>query len=177
MPGLDSSEVQSLNAVEVKRRELRIRIARIRGQLDASAAASKFFARINQDTQIQRQEAEAELLALDESGAQGVLDGWGEFTPLDKAARAERLAGANAGLDWLASNPTSTQAEFVAAVQAGLEARRTADGRLARIHSASGVGEMWLRTAIQEGKASDWPTFRDRLVSASDRTTALEDLD
>lgn len=174
---LDQDEIHNLNAVEVKRRELRIRLSRLRGQLDASAAASRFFARVNQDTQLLKVEAEADLLALDESGAPATLDGWGEFTPLDKAARAERLAGANSGLDWLDDNLTSTQADFVAAVQAGLEARRVADGRQARIHTAAGIAEMWLRTAIQEGKATDWPSFRERLLAAVDRETALEDLD
>lgn len=176
MPGLDTDTVQEMNAVEVMRRELRVRIARIRGQLDASAAASKFFARINQDTQVQRTEAEAELAALDASGAPGVLDGWGEFCQIDKEAKAERLAGANSGLDWLAAHTSSTQTEFVAAVQSGLEARRTADGRVARIHNAAGIAEMWLRGAIQRGTVTDWPTFRDRLLAAVDRATALEDL-
>jgi len=138
---LTTDEIHDLNAVESKKRDLRVKLAKIRGELAASAAASKFFARINQDTQIQREQAEAELRDLEESGAIGILDGWGMFTPTDRAAKSERSAGATSGLQWLKANPTSTQTEFVTAVASGLESARVAAGRNFRLNVAAGIAE------------------------------------
>jgi hypothetical protein len=37
---------------------------------------------------VQVNQAEAELRALEESGAVGITDGWGEFTPVDTVAKS-----------------------------------------------------------------------------------------
>lgn len=85
---IDPGEVQQRNATEANKRELRYRMGRVRGHLDATAAASKFFVRVNQDTRIEHDEAE--LRTLEESGAMGLTDGWGEVSPVDNVAKGER---------------------------------------------------------------------------------------
>ena len=174
---LTTDEIHDLNAVESKKRDLRVKLAKIRGELAASAAASKFFARINQDTQIQREQAEAELRDLEESGAIGILDGWGMFTPTDRAAKSERSAGATSGLQWLKANPTSTQTEFVTAVASGLESARVAAGRNFRLNVAAGIAEMWVRTAVARKRATDWESFKTYVLAALSDEDALENME
>src|SRR5690348_8286440 len=136
---IDAGEVQQRNAVEAKKRELRYRLGRIRGHLDATAAASKFFARVNQDTRIDHDEAEAELRTLEESGAVGITDGWGEFSRVDTLTKSERQAGGTDGYEWLVANPTGDVTTFTSTVAAGMLAHATARGRTQAIQRAAEI--------------------------------------
>lgn len=175
---IDTGEIQQRNAVEAKKRELRYRLGRIRGQLDATAAASKFFARVNQDTRIQHDEAEAELRTLEESGAVGITDGWGEFSPVDKLAKEERQAGGTDGYEWLVANPTGDAAGFTTEVAAGMLAHATARGRTQPLQRAAEVVPLWIGFAFAANKipAADWPSFRALLLAAVDLNSALESM-
>lgn len=176
---LTPEQIHDLNAVEAKKRELRVKLAKIRGELGASAAASKFFARINQDTQIQREQAEAELRALEESGAIGILDGWGMFTPTDRAAKSERKAGATRGYEWLLLNPTGDPQGFSDAVNSGMQEHATAAGRAQPLQRTAQLVPLWIGFAFAAKKISsaDWPSFRGLLLAAVDLSSALENMD
>ncbi|ADO68695.1 hypothetical protein [Stigmatella aurantiaca] len=175
MAKIESGEIQKLNAVEAKKRELRVRVARIRGQLDASAAATKFFARVNQDTQIQKEEAEAELRALEESGSSGITDGWGEFTAVDGIAKGERRAGALKGYGWLVLNPQGEVAEFVAAVETGLHEHATAGGRSVPLQRGGQLVALWVCCTYEAKKseAPSWEAFRAALLTAPEPESVL----
>lgn len=172
-------EVQQLNAAEAKKREIRYRLGRIRGQLDSTAATSRFFARVNQDTRVQHEAAEAELRTLEESGAVGITDGWGEFSPVDTLTRDERQAGGTDGYEWLVANPTGDVTTFTSTVSAGMLAHATARGRTQPIQRAAEIVPLWIINAYAANKISvaDWPSFLDLLLAAVDLTTALESMD
>ncbi|OJH35569.1 hypothetical protein [Cystobacter ferrugineus] len=173
---IDPGEVQQRDAAEANKRELRYRMGRVRGHLDATAAASKFFARVNHDTRIEHDEAEAELRMLEASGAVGFTDGRGEFSPVDNVAKGERQAGATDGYEWLVANPTGDAAGFTTEVAAGMLAHATARGRTQPLQRAVEVVPLWLTVALAANKipAADWPSFRDLLLAAVDLATALE---
>jgi hypothetical protein len=175
---IDPTEVQQRNAAEAKRREIRYRLGRIRGQLDATAAASRFFARVNQDTRVQHEAAEAELRTLEESGAVGITDGWGEFSPVDNVAKGERQAGATDGYEWLVANPTGDAAGFTTEVAAGMLAHATARGRTQPLQRAVEVVPLWITAAHAANKipVADWLSFRAHLLTAVDLSTALESM-
>jgi hypothetical protein len=175
MAELESVEIQKLNAVEAMKRELRVSVARIRGQLDASATLMRFLARVNQDTQVQKEEAEAKLRALEESGSSGITDGWGEFTAVDWIAKGERRAGAIKGYGWLVLNPQGEVAEFVAAVETGLQEHATADGRPVPLQRGAQLVALWVRCVYEAKKseAPSWEAFRTALLTAPEPETVL----
>lgn len=175
----DTGEIQQRMVVEAKKRELRCRLGRIRGQLDATAAASRFFARVNQDTRIEHDEAEAELRTLEESGAASITDGWGEFTAVDQLAKEERAAGGTAGYEWVVANPTGDAQGFASAVQSGMLAHATARGRTQPLQRSAELVPLWISNAYAANKipAADWPSFRGLLLAAVDLSTALESMD
>jgi hypothetical protein len=164
---LTPEQIYQLNANEARKRELRVQIARTKGQLDASAALSQMISRLNQDTQVQRQEQERELSTLESGGAVGTTDDWGKFSALDHAMHAERFAAKDFTFDWLQANPDATLEEAVAQFDGAMLAARTARGRPWLLQSGAGLIQEWMSNAVSAGliPAPEWEAFRAYLLT------------
>lgn len=171
---LRPEQIDELNANEARKRELRVKLARVKGQLDASASASKFFARINQDTQIQRDELERELVAMEEGGAAGVLDAWGRLSTFESAARKERRGAKERCYGWLAANPAAEQQACAAELGRLMLEQRTAAGRPWLLQDPLGLLSEWQANAHAAGLIAEntWLAFRTWLLGVG-REAAL----
>ncbi|WP_163998691.1 hypothetical protein [Pyxidicoccus caerfyrddinensis] len=163
---LTAEEVYQRNAMEARRRELMTQLARVRGYLDASAASSKYFARINQDTQVQRDELERQLRELDAGGTAGLTDDWGKYSALELAAQEDRYAAKAGCYDWLVAHPMATLAEAAAELERLMLEARSAAGRPWLLLRGEGLVREWQANAFARGliPEDDWAVFRDWLL-------------
>ncbi|RKG68655.1 hypothetical protein D7V80_11695 [Corallococcus sp. CA054B] len=167
MPALTQSDVYTINANEARKRDLRLEIARIKGQLDASAALSRQAAEVNSATLVKKTALEQELAQLESAGAApGSSDDWGKYSTVEMAAQDERFYAKDKGYDWLVFNPLATFEETVAEFEKYMLEQRTARGRPWLLQRGEGLIHEWQANAFARGLIAEdsWPAFRDWLL-------------
>jgi hypothetical protein len=168
VPNLTQSDVYTINAAEARKRDLRLEIARIKGQLDASAALSRAAAEVNSATLVKKSSLEQELARLEAAGATpGSSDDWGKYSTVEMSAQDERYYAKDKGYDWLVFNPLATFEETAAEFEKYMLEQRTAFGRPWLLQRGDGLIREWQANAAARGLIVEqsWPIFRDWLLA------------
>ncbi|MBZ4402425.1 hypothetical protein [Myxococcus sp. AS-1-15] len=166
MPPLTPEEVYQRNAIEARRRDVTCQLARVRGQQDAAASASRHFAGVGQALQVERAGLEGELQVL-QAGGGGLTDDWGKYSALELAAQEERYPAKSAAYDWLVAHPAATFLEAAGELERLMLEARTAAGRPWPLLRADGLLREWQANAFARGlvPGNTWEVFRDYLLS------------
>jgi hypothetical protein len=113
-----SLDIQTIMANEARRRELQIKIAATKGELNATSSLQKNISAVNADASIMLSDLQAQLDALNAGAGAGVTADFGEKTELTQLLETERKAGAQAVIALIKSSEKTTEEEAVAAWEA-----------------------------------------------------------
>jgi hypothetical protein len=96
-------------ANEARRQELRIGIAGLEGQVNATASAVQRLNSVNSDAVIALQEKREELAALEAGAGPGVTSDFGRKSAITQMIEAEREAAKGAAIDFVKANPDCSE--------------------------------------------------------------------
>jgi hypothetical protein len=110
-----TQEQQTALANEARRQELKQRVARLKGFIDAVTQFNNSAAPVINDVAVKINAAQADLTALDEGEGQGLTVDYGAYSTIEQSMRAERFAGKAAAIDYVKSNPECSLNDAVGA--------------------------------------------------------------
>lgn len=165
MPLTFDQQYQQL-ANEARKKELRVQISRLGGQMDASSALARYVSGVNQDTALQKQQLEQQLKTLEEGGATGTLDDWGKFSTIEAAMQTERFHGKDKAYDWLVLHSECTLEELAEAFGGFMLEKRAELGRPWILQNPRGLLMEWQRQAYERHliQEDSWTVFRAFLL-------------
>jgi hypothetical protein len=111
-------DIQTVMANEARRRELQIKIAGLKGELNATSSLQKNISAVNADASIMLSDLQAQLDALNAGAGAGVTADFGEKTELTQQLEVERKAGAKAVIALIKTNEKTTEDEAIEAWEA-----------------------------------------------------------
>lgn len=142
-------------ANEARRQELGKKVARLRGEADATASIASIASRTNTDALRRLQSAQDELAALEAGAGPGLTDEFGERSSVDLLLRTERFAGKAASVDYVKANPECAESDAIAAWD---EAAKAATGLPLVIQGPGALGALYRQNLMQAGLIQE-PTW------------------
>lgn len=111
---MPTNDVLTILANEARRNELRLSIAGLVGQMNATASAVQRLNSVNSDSQIQLAERQAELAALEAGAGPGVTADFGRKSVVTQFVESERFAAKDAVIAFVKANPECTEEDAAA---------------------------------------------------------------
>jgi hypothetical protein len=99
---------------DARRQELRIKIAKLKGEMIASSSLSQSIASLNNDAQTALSAAQSELATLEAGGGPGATSDFGPYSTTDQALQNERTTGKSALIDYIKLNTACLEADAIA---------------------------------------------------------------
>lgn len=151
-------------ANEARRKEATAEEAKYAGQVDAFASIAQALEMAAQDARRLLAKAREKKQSLELGAGPGVTDDYDRLSTTEQAARAERLPGKAAAIDYIQANPACSEADAVLAYEAAAQAARPGEPL---VHSAAGLLKRYARNAKALGLVADdsWETFRAFVVA------------
>lgn len=114
-------------ANESRKQDLRAKVARLRGTVDALASQAQAIGVQSSDTQQMLSNAQSELASLEQGSGPGVTDDFGQYSSLEQQMQDERFAGKAAAVAFVKANPGCSEEEALGAYRGAALSIRPAD--------------------------------------------------
>lgn len=98
-------------ANEARKQELRIKLARLRGSMDATSSVMSRLSSLNNDAALQVSEAQEQLSAIELGAGPGITDSFGSKSTVTRLLETEREAAKSACVDFVKANPGCSEVE------------------------------------------------------------------
>lgn len=108
---MSAIDIHTALANEARRQELKQKVARLTGSINATASIVQRLNSVNSDDRIALDSARDELAALEVGAGPGVTADYGPKSIVTQLVETERFAAKSASIDFIKDNPECTEEE------------------------------------------------------------------